>query len=127
MAKSMQPKKARITSFPRDTLEQAKIVKQGWNSVGGKLLVPNISMETFLQKLAEAQSYVDRAEQLKLERAKAIHERNMCLSELWDLTKRIRNAAKATFGDYSAELELLNTPKDVEEQNDLNMQEKLDS
>jgi len=57
--------------------------------------------------LHEAQQYVEKAQLLKVQRAKAIEERNVFLSELWDLTKRVRNAAKATFGDYSQELELL--------------------
>ncbi|MFQ5771017.1 MAG: hypothetical protein ACE5HX_10810 [bacterium] len=104
------PNKAKLSSFPRDALEQAEIVLNGWNEVGKKLLVPNLTMEKFVKKLAEAKKYGDKAEQLKLERAKAIQERNVCMSELWDLTKRIRNAAKATFGDYSTELELLINP-----------------
>ncbi len=80
---------------------------KGWLEVGKRLAVPNLSVEKFESKLDEAREYVERAEQLKLERAAAIQERNVRLSELWDLTKRIRNAARATFGDYSAELERL--------------------
>jgi len=100
------------TSFPRDALEQAQVAKAGWGKVGKKLTVPNLSVEKFESKLNEAQQYVERAELLKVQRAKAIQERNVFLSELWDLTKRVRNAAKATFGDYSSELEtLLNAQK----------------
>ena len=100
-------KKERASSFPRDTLEQAEIVKHGWTQVGPKLTVPNLDEYGFLEKLAEARRQAEKAEQLKAERARAIQERNTCLSELWDLTKRIRNAAKATFGDYSDEFELM--------------------
>ncbi len=99
--------KDRISSFPRDTLEQAEIVKHGWDEVGMKLLVPNLSVEKFVEKLAEAHEQAKRAEALKAERAHAIQVRNHCMSELWDLTKRIRNAAKATFGDYSDEFEAM--------------------
>ncbi len=99
--------KRKISSFPRDTLEQADVVKKGWDTVGDRLLVPNLTIGDFLVKLKEAQDYIDRAEQLKQERAMAIEDRNLCLSELWDLTKRIRNAAKATFGDNSDELRSL--------------------
>ncbi len=99
--------KRKISSFPRDTLEQADVVKKGWDKVGNKLLVPNLTIEDFLGKLEEAQSFIERAERLKQERASAIEDRNICLSELWDLTKRIRNAAKATFGDNSDELRSL--------------------
>ena len=95
------------TSFPRDTLEQAQVAKTGWEKVGKKLSVPNLSVDKFENKLNEAQHYVEKAELLKVRRAKAIQERNVFLSEIWDLTKRVRNAAKATFGDYSAELETL--------------------
>lgn len=101
------------SSFPRDIIAQAKTVKQGWRKVGKRLDVPNLSLQKFLNKLVEAQESVDKAEQLKLERAEAIQDRNKCLSELWDLTKRIRNAAKATFGDHSSELDLLVNPKDT--------------
>lgn len=99
--------KRKISSFPRDTLEQADVVKKGWDKVGNKLLVPNLTIQDFLGKLEEAQGFIDRAERLKQQRANAIEDRNMCLSELWDLTKRIRNAAKATFGDNSDELRSL--------------------
>ncbi len=105
----------KVLSFPRDTLEQALTVKYGWREVGDRLAVPNLSMEKFLQKLAQAQRQVERAEILKEERAKAIMQRNVYLSELWDLTKRIRNSAKATFGDNSEELDhLVNLQKQDE-------------
>ncbi len=110
--KDMESRKTNSTSFPRDALEQAQIAKTGWEKVGKKLTVPNLSVDKFESKLHEAQHYVEKAELLKVQRAKAIQERNVFLSELWDLTKRVRNAAKATFGDYSPELEtLLNAQK----------------
>lgn len=103
----MDTKKTKSTSFPRDALEQAEKVRNGWDEVGQKLYVPNLSVSKFENKLKEAQEYVGKAEALKAQRANAIHERNVVLSELWDLTKRVRNAAKATFGDYSPELDIL--------------------
>ena len=110
--KDMESRKTNSTSFPRDALEQAQIAKMGWEKVGKKLTVPNLSVDKFESKLHEAQHYVEKAELLKVQRANAIEERNVFLSELWDLTKRVRNAAKATFGDYSPELQtLLNAQK----------------
>jgi len=97
----------RTSSFPRDTLDQAAVVIDGWKQVGEKLAVPNLNLEQYLQKVQEAQDYLEKAEILKAERARAIQKRNHCLGELWDLTKRIRNAAKATFGDHSEELQRL--------------------
>ena len=114
MLKNSNNQNQKISSFPRDTLEQAVVVKEGWDEVGDRLAVPNLSMGKFLEKITEAHGYVGQAERLKLERANAIQQRNVCLSELWDLTKRIRNAAKATFGDNSEELELLvSFPKEL--------------
>ncbi len=107
MLKETDQQVRKVSSFPRDTLEQAGFVQEGWNSVGSKLVVPNLDEKQFQDKLIEAVELVERAEELKVERAKAIHERNVCLSEVWDLTKRIRNAAKATFGDNSVELQVL--------------------
>jgi hypothetical protein len=107
MQNDSENKKRKITSFPRDALEQAHIVKQGWDKVKEKLVVPNLDLPKYIAKLEETQERVEKAEQLKIKRAKAIQERNVCLSELWDLTKRVRNAAKATFGDNSEELERL--------------------
>jgi hypothetical protein len=104
---SVTSKRTKSSSYPRDALKQEETVKKGWVSVGDKLLVPNLQIEQFQAKLEEARSFVDKAEKLKMERARAVHERNVCLGELWDLTKRIRNSAKATFGDYSPELEML--------------------
>lgn len=99
--------KVRVASFPIDAMEQAEAAREGWTFVGEKRSVPNLTLIKFLDKLAEAKEYIRRAEELKLQRALAIEERNRRLSETWDLTKRIRNAAKATFGDYSPELESL--------------------
>lgn len=113
MLKNSNTKNQKVSSFPRDALEQAEIVEKGWDTVGARLVVPNLTVELFREKLSEAQQEVQKAEQLKAERAQAIHNRNVCLSDLWDLTKRVRNAAKATFGDNSGELELLvHVPKD---------------
>lgn len=114
---SATSKKTRSSSYPRDALKQAEVVRHGWSTVGEKLLVPNLEIEQFQAKLSEARAHVDRAERLKMERARAIHQRNVCLSELWDLTKRIRNSAKATFGDYSPELEMLLNPVETSNSN----------
>lgn len=91
-------------------MEQAQGARNGWEQVGRRLEVPNLSLKKFLDKLAEARLSVEKAEEMKAARARAIQDRNKCLSELWDLTKRIKNAAKATFGDTSKELELLTNP-----------------
>ena len=110
--KDMESRKTRSTSFPRDAFGQAHVAKTGWEKVGKRLTVPNLSLDKFESKLNEVQQYVEKAQLLKVQRAQAIQERNVALSELWDLTKRVRNAAKATFGDYSQELEfLINTQK----------------
>ncbi len=119
MVKRASIKKIRAASFPRDTLVQAEKVRLGWNEVGKRLVVPNLTLAKFLSKLAETKESIDKAERLKLERAKAIEDRNVYLSELWDLTKRIRNAAKATFGDFSPELQLLLNPTNGFEPNEV--------
>jgi hypothetical protein len=99
--------KKRTNSYPRDAMTQAEIVIRGWSQVGERLFVPNLDLVSLQKKLQEAKKRVERAEVKKEERAGAVHERNLCLSELWDLTKRVRNSAKATFGDYSPELDIL--------------------
>ncbi|MCH8873722.1 hypothetical protein IH824_13295, partial [candidate division KSB1 bacterium] len=103
----MDTKKKWSTSFPPNALEQAQLAKTGWEEVGRQLMVPNLSIDKFQNKVEEARQYLEKAELLKVQRAQAIQERNVVLSELWDLTKRVRNAAKATFGDNSSELEIL--------------------
>lgn len=97
--------KATNESFPRNTLRQADLALQGWRDLINKLAVPNLSLEEFERIIAEATEQVDLAEKLKEERSQAVKIRNAKLKDLWDLTKRIRNAAKATFGDNSAEIE----------------------
>lgn len=94
-----------MDSFPRDTLEQAELAKEGWKNLLDELSVPNLSLEEFEDIISKTTEQVDLAEQLKEERAKAVQERNEYLKEVWDLTKRIRNAAKATFGDNSKKIE----------------------
>ncbi|MCU0644873.1 MAG: hypothetical protein MUC94_11500 [bacterium] len=92
-------------SFPRNTLRQAELALQGWQDLFKKLVVPNLSLEEFQKIITEATAQVDLAERLKEERSQAVKVRNEKLKDVWDLTKRIRNAAKATFGDSSSEIE----------------------
>jgi len=94
-------------SFPRNTLRQAELALQGWQELLDMLNVPNLSIEDFEKKIKNAADKVDLAEELKEERSRAVKARNESLKDVWDLTKRIRNAAKATFGDSSAEIEKL--------------------
>ena len=107
LQKDMESRKTMSTSFPRDAFEQAQLAKTGWQEVGRQLMVPNLSIDKFQNKVEEARQYLEKAELLKVQRAQAIQERNVVLGELWDLTKRVRNAARATFGDNSSELEIL--------------------
>ena len=92
-------------SFPRNTLRQAEMVKNGWKNFLDDLNVPNLSIKEFEKIIEKASEQVDLAERLKEERSEAVKSRNDYLKELWDLTKRIRNAAKATFGDNAEEIE----------------------
>ena len=92
-------------SFPRNTLRQAELAMKGWKDLMDKLNVPNLSMADFEKKIKVATEKVELAEKLKEERSKAVKSRNDYLKDVWDLTKRIRNAAKATFGDNSKEIE----------------------
>ena len=92
-------------SFPRNTLRQAELAKEGWKNLINKLMVPNLTLNDFDEKIKKATAKVDLAEKLKEERSNAVKARNESLKDVWDLTKRIRNAAKATFGDSSEEIE----------------------
>lgn len=92
-------------SYPRNTLRQAELALEGWKELSKQLNVPNLTMEAFDEKIKYATEMVDLAERLKEERSKAVQTRNKSLKDVWDLTKRIRNAAKATFGDSSDEIE----------------------
>lgn len=92
-------------SFPRNTLRQAELALQGWKDLFKKLAVPNLTLQEFEKIIAETTEQVDLAERLKEERSQAVKVRNEKLKDVWDLTKRIRNAAKATFGDNSTEIE----------------------
>jgi len=92
-------------SFPRNTLRQAELALQGWKQLSEQLNVPNLSIKDFEEKIKHATEKVDLAEKLKIERSRAVKVRNESLKDVWDLTKRIRNAAKATFGDSSPEIE----------------------
>lgn len=92
-------------NYPRDTLEQAEMVCDGWEEFLSKLSVPNVSLEEFKEKIDEAKEKVLLAEKLREERSRVVKVRNDALMALWDFTKRVRNAAKATFGDDSNEIE----------------------
>lgn len=88
-------------NVPRDALEHAKTVKEVWRELAGKLSVPNLSFEEFSKKVADADEVATLADKLRRERAELVKRRNEILIEVWDMTKRVRNAAKATFGDAS--------------------------
>lgn len=92
-------------SYPRNTLREAELAREGWRELIDQLIVPNLTLEDFDQKIKKAAEKVALAEKLKEERSKAVQGRNEYLKEVWDLTKRIRNAAKATFGDNSDQIE----------------------
>jgi hypothetical protein len=92
-------------NYPRDTLEQAEMVCNGWEEFIAKLNVPNVSLDEFRDKIKEAKEKVAQAEKLREERSRVVKVRNDALMMLWDFTKRVRNAAKATFGDDSQEIE----------------------
>ena len=97
--------KSGTLSFPRNTLNQAEKALKGWKELKNQVNVPNMSIEEFEKQLAEATKKVELAERLKIERSQAVKTRNESLKIVWDLTKRVRNAAKATFGDNSKEIE----------------------
>ncbi len=92
-------------SFPRNTIEQAFMVKKGWEALYKEMKVPNLTLEEFKNEIKQALDKIEQAEKLKELKSKAILERNKALTRVWNLTKRIRNAAKATFGDNSIQLE----------------------
>jgi len=97
--------KAANESFPRNTLRQAEMALKGWKESKGDLDVPKMNIKEFEEKIAHATEKVELAERLKLERTEAVKSRNESLKVVWDLTKRVRNAAKATYGDGSAKIE----------------------
>ena len=92
-------------SFPRNTLRQAELARDGWKALMDELHVPNLTLDEFEKQISNATDKVELAERLKEERSEAVKTRNETLKDVWDLTKRIRNAAKATFGDNSKEIE----------------------
>ncbi|MDQ7054095.1 MAG: hypothetical protein Q9P14_14870 [candidate division KSB1 bacterium] len=96
-----------IISFPRNALEQAITVHQGWQQLGPTLQVPNLSLEDYERLLEKANQLSRKVEELHQERQRMVQLRNQVLQELWDLTKRVRNAARATFGDTSKEVEVV--------------------
>lgn len=94
-------------NYPRNVLEQSEVVQKGWRKLGSALQVPNLSYEDFVKLLAEARAKAEHAERLRQEWRQAVRERDEALQEVWDLTKRVRNAAKATFGDRAPEVSQL--------------------
>ncbi len=94
-----------VGNFPRNALEQALGVMKGWEELKDKLQVPNMSLSDFEKKIKETQKKIEEAEEKRRQRGKAIESRNTSIEKVWDLTKRVRNAAKATFGDDSPEIE----------------------
>lgn len=96
-----------ILAFPKNTLEHARVVRKGWEELSGRFSPPNLTIEEFARRLEHAEELVSKAEQLRRLRAEAVRKRDEALSEMWVITKKVRNAAKAIFGDDSPEVQKL--------------------
>ncbi len=88
-------------NYPQNALVQASKALEGWKKAQKELNVPNMSMDDFENKMSLATGKVDLAKRLKIERSEAVEARNNSLQVLWEATKKVRNQAKATFGDVS--------------------------
>lgn len=99
--------KEKQLSIPRNTLAQAKQVLKGWEELKDEMTVPNLSIEEFKTAISEAEKLIDIADEYKEKQSQAIKARNNTTKEVWEFTKSVRNAGKATFGDNSEEVELL--------------------
>ncbi len=95
---------AESTNFPRNTIEQARLAITAWEELRKDLEVPNLTLQEFEKEIKRALDKIEEAEKLKEAKSKAISERNKSLDHLWDLIKKVRNTAKATFGDNSGHL-----------------------
>jgi hypothetical protein len=91
--------------FPVNIMEQALVVYKGWEEFQEQLIVPNLAIKQFAERINDAQKKVNLAEELRKERSQEIEVRNTVLKEVWELTKRIRYAARAAFGEDSKEAE----------------------
>lgn len=91
-------------NYPRNVLDQSELVQEGWRKLGASLQVPNLTFEDFVRLLDEAKAKAEHTEKLRQQWRQAVRERDEVLRQLWDLTKRVRNAAKATFGDRAPEV-----------------------
>ena len=92
-------------SYPRNTMEQARLVFGGWEEFKDQLNVPNLSLNDFQKMIKEVEKKIEQVEKVRIKRSAAVETRNRALEDLWKLTKRVRNLAKATFGDNSKEIE----------------------
>jgi len=95
------------SSYPRNTLAQAKITAQGWRKLEKQFSVPFVELEDFGRLISDAEHLAEKAEVLRQERSKIVLERDRLLSLVWRHTKRIRHAAKAAFGDDSPDVQKL--------------------
>jgi hypothetical protein len=68
------------------------------------LQLPNLTAAQFQEQVAAAADKATAVERLRVEVTKAIEVRDAALNEVWDLTRRVRNAAKAIYGDDSQEM-----------------------
>ena len=95
--------RARSTRYPLDLMEQAQQVLAAWREATG-LQIADLSADQFAQLVAGTQAKATAVERLTVERTKSIEVRDAELDRLWDTTRRVRNAAKATYGDDSQEV-----------------------
>jgi|WetSurMetagenome_2_1015567.scaffolds.fasta_scaffold41435_1 hypothetical protein len=92
---------------PRDTLEQAKLIANGWAQFDGETPIGGLTQAGLQEQINTVISIDDRIIGLEAQLTNMRNERDAAYEELWDYAKRSRMGIKVFYGDDSSQYEMV--------------------
>lgn len=96
-----------MKSFPPDTLGQAAAILTACKQISPDMKAGAMTQEAFVYELEQTQSIQAQINGLELQLIDLRNKRDQRLTGIWETVKRVRAMIKGTYGDDSAEYEMI--------------------
>ena len=93
--------------YPRDVLEQARSVQEGWNQIDENLAFGNLNLGELVTGISQIRSVENGVERLEKQLTELRNQRDSLYLTTWDRVKRARASVKGMYGDDSTQYELV--------------------
>jgi hypothetical protein len=94
-------------TFPTDTLDQAKVIANGWAKIDSELSIGGLTQTGLQGQIDSVSSIENQIIGLEAELTNLRNERDAAYDELWDYAKRSRMGIKVIYGDDSSQYEMV--------------------